>query len=445
MDSTSWSPNINTKLTLATQMDDRQGDCLDTSSCSSLCSSDSCGGKSCLALGCDRCTVQSIQNTEACSLDECLNPNECDSVECCREEACIHPSDVALRRPSSVGPDYSQNDLEDFINYYSEPNESMHCQWLETDHQCPVSATPAALSQHVFEAHIEQHTLLPCGWDQCDETVESQALVEHVSQQHHPDEYVCLWQGCGYTFFSDEELAAHMSTMHTTKLDCHWGGCEFIHMDPVALKSHVNDDHLNINPSATFHQGYSDSLSAPSSSSRPHTPQLHEESTLSTTISPHEVDKRTSKQTRDLEVPQQHICLWLKDATTLCGATHAHENDLQAHVDLEHIDDLSARGSLGKLVFVCNWRGCKNEGTPCNGKDKLRKHTWIHTRCIFCTFLHRQLLNIQTGYFYECSFCSQKFNSKPPYENHLRTHTKEKPFKCDRCQSAFPNKEALSM
>lgn len=369
------------------QMDDPHGDCLDTSTCSSQCSADSCGGNSCLALGCDRCTMQSIRDTEACSLDACLNPNECDSVECCREEACIHPSDVALPRPSLAGnaTDYYQDEFDDFINYNTEPNESMHCQWLETDHQCPVSATPAALSQHVFEAHIEQHTLLPCGWDQCDETVESQGLFEHVSQQHHPDEYVCLWQGCGYTFFSDDELATHMSSMHTTKLDCHWGGCEFIHMDPVALKSHVNDDHLNMNPSGTFHrQGYSDSLSAPSSSaSRPYTPQLHEASTLSTKPSPYEFDKANSQQTRgSVEAPQGHTCRWMMDASTLCGATHAHENGLQAHVEQEHIGDLSARGhSRGNSVFICKWQGCKAEGTPCNGKDKLRKHTWIHTRC----------------------------------------------------------------
>lgn len=244
------------------QFDELHGDYLDATTCSSLCSAESCGGDSCLVLGCDQCSMHSIRDTEACSLDACLNPNECDSVECCREEACIHPSELTGQSLIGEATNFYQDDFSDFLNFDnpSDPVQSMDCQWLETDHQCPVSATPAALGQHVFEAHIDQHTLLPCGWDQCDQTVDSQELFEHVSKKHRPDEYVCLWQGCGYSFSSDEELAAHMSTMHTTKLDCHWGGCEFIHMDPVALKSHVSDEHLQMQP---FYNG---SLSGQSSS-----------------------------------------------------------------------------------------------------------------------------------------------------------------------------------
>ena len=55
-------------------------------------------------------------------------------------------------------------------------------------------------------------------------------------------------------------------------------------------------------------------------------------------------------------------------------------------------------------------------------------------------FTHRSL-----GYFYECEVCSHKFSLKGPYENHLRVHTGEKPFKCEKCESAFPSKESLSM
>ena len=41
--------------------------------------------------------------------------------------------------------------------------------------------------------------------------------------------------------------------------------------------------------------------------------------------------------------------------------------------------------------------------------------------------------------------CSHRFSSKGPYENHLRIHTGEKPFKCQKCDSTFPSKESLSM
>lgn len=365
----------------------------DTTTCSSICSADSCRGNGCAVLGCDRCTMQSMLGTEACSLDACLNPNACESVECCREEACIHLSDIAFRRPPSIDDitrDY-QDDFADFINYdTTDANDSMHCQWLETDHPCPVSATPAALSQHVFEAHIDQQALLPCEWDHCDQTVESEQLVEHVSQKHHPDQYVCLWQGCGYSFASDKELAAHMTTMHTTKLDCHWGGCEFIDMDPLALKSHVNDEHLSIFPGETFNQAYSDDLTAASSSvSGVYTPQLHETADLGSLTFPYELSKETHRQPlNSIRAPSGHTCLWMTDptATTLCSATFTHENDLQAHLDRAHITGLTARGhSRQDPVFVCNWHDCKTERAPFNSKDKLRKHTWIHTRCEYWT------------------------------------------------------------
>lgn len=53
--------------------------------------------------------------------------------------------------------------------------------------------------------------------------------------------------------------------------------------------------------------------------------------------------------------------------------------------------------------------------------------------------------NTPRGYYYQCRVCSHKFALKGPYENHLRIHTGEKPFKCDKCTSTFPSKESLSM
>ena len=335
------------------------------------------------------------QTSEACSFEACLNPEQCDQVDCCSDEACIHPTGSDTRNASDSGDsndlDQHQDDFADFLNYNTiNSNVSMPCQWLETDHQCSVSAPPAALSQHVFKDHIEQNALLPCGWAQCDQTIDSQQLLQHVVQTHQPDKYVCLWQGCGFSFSSDEELAEHMSAMHCHDLDCHWAGCEYFHKDAVALKSHVTDEHLSFRPNDAFRshthticQSTSSSTesaytSLPSSSSSFETPFSQQ-----SLVYQHSNQPCTQPTVQQLGSPK-HACLWITDqsAGSVCAASFNCENDLQDHIEQAHLNYLSARTHpLGVAVFVCKWQGCKSSGSPYNGKDKLRKHTYTHTGC----------------------------------------------------------------
>lgn len=378
------------KIAQFTQLCNTKDSLRATSTTSSSSNEESCEND-CSIPGCDRCTTPSVHDSEACSLEACLNPDGCESVECCREEACIRPSDLTIHPGSSTGDHLAlqQHDFPDFLNYdTTDPNDLIPCQWLETDHQCTVSAQSIdALSQHVFQNHIEQQALLPCEWGQCDQTVESQQLVEHVSQKHHPDQYVCLWQGCGYSFSSDEELAAHMSALHCTKLDCHWGGCEVINVDPGALKSHINDAHINMRLAEAFHQNmYGDSLSAsPSTVSGQHSSQILGPSSLSSPAPPQSPHFQPPRRAHgSMSDSTAHTCFWTTDLSVgvVCAATFHHENDLQAHVEEAHINSLTARNNPhGNAIFICKWQGCKAEGTPHNGKDKLRKHTYTHTRC----------------------------------------------------------------
>ena len=349
----------------------------------------------CSDSACDLSIISHEPHSNSCSLILCLNPDECDQEDCCTDEACNHPCEFDLRQsyPSSKENDLTNTchgNLVDFHNFDSlESNESIPCQWLETDHQCSAFGPPAALSQHVFKDHIEQNTLLPCGWAQCDQTVDSQQLLQHVAKAHQPDQYVCLWQGCGCSFSSDEELAAHMSAMHCTKLDCHWGGCELFGLDPVALKSHVFDDHINFHPSDTFNPlpysgEFFTSSSAPSlqNNTRPSS-----SSSTSNLASQHSHAQLSLPQVEPMvNDSEKHSCFWTLETMTnsICAASFANENDLQAHIEKDHLSDLSSRTSpLGTAVFVCKWRGCKSKGTPHNGKDKLRKHTYTHTGCTF--------------------------------------------------------------
>ena len=365
---------------------------LSTMSTTSSCSSEhSC----CDDSNCQLSISTAGQRSEACSLEACLNPEVCDKEECCSDETCIHPFDVAARDVSSLGHasitvDKEPHGLDEVIDYGTvEADGSMLCQWLETDHQCSVTAPPAALSQHVFKDHIEHNSLLPCEWAQCDQTVESQQLLQHVAQAHQPDQYVCLWQGCGCSFSSGEELAAHMSALHCTKMDCHWGGCEFIDMDLMALKCHITDEHLNVPPSQVFqNRSYLKDLSpSRSAMSTQHVSQPSSSSSLDILSLQSKCAQQLSTQPHIFtSESQKHRCFWTVDQSrqSVCSASFSQENDLQAHVEEAHLDCLSARtSSLGTAIFVCNWQDCRAKGSPYNGKDKLRKHTYTHTGCMY--------------------------------------------------------------
>ena len=45
----------------------------------------------------------------------------------------------------------------------------------------------------------------------------------------------------------------------------------------------------------------------------------------------------------------------------------------------------------------------------------------------------------------ECSYCGRKFQYRSQLEEHIRVHTGEKPFLCDRCPSKFTAKSSLKM
>ena len=361
-----------------------------TSPSASSCSSQhSC----CHDSDCNLSTNTPVPRSAACSWEACLNPEICDKIECCDDEACIHPNATRLQVESSAcnGSEITEEERDDFaefINYdTTESGGSMPCRWLETDQQCSVTAPPAVLSQHVFKDHIEQSTWLPCEWAQCDQTIESQQLLQHVVQEHRLDQYVCLWQGCGYSFSSDNELATHMAAMHCSKLDCHWGGCEFNNMDRTTLKSHVTDEHLKLNTTEAFlSHSYGSGLPATSPmAAQPQISQTSSSPAFSTPPSRHnsfeEIPSIHPIQTSN---PKKHQCLWTVDesAHAVCAACFTHENQLQAHVEKAHLSSLSARKHpLGSAGLVCRWQGCKANGSSHNGKDKLRKHTYTHTGC----------------------------------------------------------------
>ena len=226
----------------------------------------------CSVLNCDSGCNPSVLGSGTCSLSQCNNLDQCTSEECCRESACLEHSSLPTTRRESI--DFSAEDpyassasLHQFANgsamfpaYDTLPgldsidDEPAQCHWLLPDQECDtVAPTNDALSQHVFQDHIQPETSLTCGWFDCNEQVDAQQLTDHLWNNHHPeqhvpDSYICLWDGCMEMFSDAEQLEMHMEVAHTKveSIDCRWGGCGAIATDSAELQSHVNKEHLHL-------------------------------------------------------------------------------------------------------------------------------------------------------------------------------------------------------
>ncbi len=235
--------------------------------CESTCSVVNC------ASGCN----PSVLGSESCSLSQCNNLDQCTSEECCREPACLDHSSLPTTRRESVDfsalDQYASSSQHQFVNagavfptydnlagFDSIDDDPLRCHWLLPDQECDITApTNDALSQHVFQNHIQPETSLTCGWYDCDEQVSVQQFTDHLWNNHHPeqhvpDSYICLWDGCMEMFSDAEQLETHMGVTHTQleNVDCRWGGCGTITTNSAELQSHVNEEHLRLSTQSNF-------------------------------------------------------------------------------------------------------------------------------------------------------------------------------------------------
>ncbi len=247
----------------------------------------------CSVTNCESGCNPSVVGSGTCSLSQCNNLDQCTSEECCKEPACLeHESVPTTRRESfdfSAEDQHASSSQHQFANssavfpaYDNLPgfddidDDPAQCHWLLPDQECDTTApTKDALSQHVFQDHIQPESSLTCGWSDCEEQINAQQFADHLWNSHHPEQhlpvsYVCLWDHCGESFSDAEQLETHMEVAHThmESIDCRWGGCDTITTNSAELQSHVNKEHLHLNiqpafPSSNLEMGlpdHSDSL-----------------------------------------------------------------------------------------------------------------------------------------------------------------------------------------
>uniref|UniRef100_A0A4W5KRK5 C2H2-type domain-containing protein n=1 Tax=Hucho hucho TaxID=62062 RepID=A0A4W5KRK5_9TELE len=144
-----------------------------------------------------------------------------------------------------------------------------------------------------------------------------------------------------------------------------------------------------------------------------------------------------------------------------CGKVFALKADLQRHVTLARERPIecpyNATCKLKAHVPLCHvGKPCPVCGKTFKNKGHLSQHMRIHTRdrpfsCGDCgkSFYSKGLLNVHIQTHkgekpFICGYCGKSFYQKGNLNQHLRTHTGEKPFSCGNCGKHFSRKTHLN-
>ena len=134
---------------------------------------------------------------------------------------------------------------------------------------------------------------------------------------------------------------------------------------------------------------------------------------------------------------QRHLC---QD----CGAVYMSEGSLALHIRLKHT----------KFKYFCPYEDCK-KGFNLKG-EQMEQHIRTHTGerphlCTICGqgFNSKQNLKDHVALHkgeskFVCKYCQRQFAKGIYLKNHERTHTGERPFKCAECGKAFVQKIHLT-
>ncbi|XP_044767012.1 zinc finger protein 37-like isoform X8 [Coccinella septempunctata] len=123
-----------------------------------------------------------------------------------------------------------------------------------------------------------------------------------------------------------------------------------------------------------------------------------------------------------------------------CGKGYTYEGDLSRHIRIKH------EGFIHK---------CDKCGKAFNKSQALQEHihikhdeTYVKPKypCVFCEkffsckktlTLHTKNIHYGMRHFYVCDMCGKSLATPNSFRNHLRTHTKDKPFECSVCGKRF--------